>query len=143
MRAWLYDRLVTDPDLQLLWGMTQVELADRVAPRESGEQVRTEFPYLIYGLGTNTNEALADDDDHEAHRQFFQVWIHDSGGSFGLIDDTVPIVKRRLVNASDPASRVTTVRWLETSGEFSNNTYGSLFRYLRFQAIISRGSDIT
>lgn len=138
MRAWLYDTLTSDVELQALMG-GPVGILERVVPRQSQMTSNIEKPYLIYGLGTNTNEDLAEDGDHEAHRQFFQVWIHDEGGDYGLIDDIVELVKRALVNKTSPAHRVSMVRWLETSSEFYNETYDTLFRYVRFQAIISKG----
>lgn len=101
--------------------------------------VNSPKPYIVYGLGNDTNEDLSEDSLHEAHRQFFQVWIHDEGASYDQVDDMVEIVKSRLKNASDKNSRITTVRWLETSQEFSNETLNTIFRYVRFQAIISKG----
>jgi hypothetical protein len=38
-------------------------------------------------------------------------------------------------DASSPADRVITVRWLETSQEFDDKTLGTILRYIRFQAI--------
>ena len=140
MRAWLFDRLTTDEALQTKLGADLAELQQRVRPREASETINIPKPYLIYGMGNNTNEDLAEDRDHEAHRQFFQIWIHDEGGDYSVIDEIVEIVKDRLQNASDAASKVTMVRWLETSGEFANETYNTLFRYVRFQAIISKGA---
>lgn len=141
MRAWLYDTLRTDTDLQLELGITEAELSTRIVPRESQSTFNLPKPFFVYGLGNNTNEDLAEDQDHEAHRQFFQIWIHDEGGDYGLIDNCITIIKRRLHLASHPPSKVTTVRWLETSGEFANETYNTIFRYLRFQAIISKGES--
>lgn len=139
MRAFLYDLLTTDAELQSLFGWTLEEAQDRVIPRQSEESINIPAPYIVYGLGNNTNEALAEDTDHTAHRQFFQVWIYDEGGDYGLIDDAIPVVKRILVNAHDTVSKVTTILWLETSAEFYNETYNKLFRYIRFQAIVSEG----
>lgn len=144
MRAWLYDLLTTDPDLQEVLGGVE-GIKDRVIPRRSEDNVNIPTPYLIYGLGNSTNEQLndstADDEDVEAERQFFQIWIHDAGGSYIDIDDLVGRVKKRVSGARNPASKVVTVRYLETSQEFSNETYNTIFRYLRFQAIIAQGSN--
>ena len=122
-----------------LWDLTEEQLTGRVVPRESQDTINLPKPFLVYGLGNSTNEDLAEDGDHEAYRQFFQVWVHDEGGSFDLIDDTIEVVKRRLHLASHAPSKVTLVRWLENSAEFSNETYNTVFRYMRFQAIISKG----
>lgn len=140
MRAWLYDRLTTDPDLQGELGGADAALT-RIMPRRSQTTINVDRPFLIYGLGNETNEQLADStaDDAEAARQFFQVWVHDEGESFVLIDDLVEMVKRRLIGANAPAFDIVTIAWLETSQEFNNETYGTNFRYIRFQAILAKG----
>lgn len=140
MRAWLYDRLTTDPNLWPYLG-GEFDIQRRVMPRRSQENILGPRPFIIYGLGNTSNEQLGDStaQDHEAYRQFFQIWIHDEGGSYFDIDDIVEVVKKRLEGASDPISHLTTVIWLETSQEFNNETYNTLFRYIRFQGIISQG----
>lgn len=140
MRAWLYDLLVTDPNLQTeLGGDTGIR--ERVMPRRSQGTINVAKPFLIFGLGNATNEQLEDStaNDAEAQRQFFQIWIHDEGESYVLIDDLVEMVKARLIGASSPPDKVMTTRYLETSQEFNNETYGTNFRYIRFQAIIAKG----
>lgn len=143
MRAWLYDHLTTDPELQGFFG-GPVGILERVMPRRSQGNILVPKPFLIYGLGNSTNEQLGDstatdEEELQAERQFFQVWIHDEGGSYLQIDDIVAQVKKRLTGASDVPSRVNTVIYLETSQEFNNETYNTIFRYIRFQAIISQG----
>jgi len=142
MRAWLYDLLVGSAELQVAMGYSADRMSAQVMPRRSQETFNILKPFIVYGLGNNTNEDLAEDTDHEAHRQFFQIWIHDDGGDFGRIDDIIEVVKRLLTNASSPVDHVTQVRWLETSQEFNNETYNTLFRYVRFQAIISKGKAV-
>lgn len=143
MRAWLYDLLITDPDLQPIFGGVD-GIKTRVVPRRSQENINIPAPYIIFGLGNATSEDLGDStadgpQDRDAERQFFQIWIHDEGESFVQIDDLIEKVKKRLIGASDPVSRVLTVRYLETSQEFSNQTYNTIFRYIRFQAIKTTG----
>ena len=140
MRTWLYDRLTTDDQLtQILGGVEEVK--DRVMPRRSRQVIPSQSPFIIYGLGNDTNEELGDStaNDVDTHRQFFQVWIHDEdSGSYSLIDDIIPVVKRLLVGASSPENNIMTIAWLENSQEFNNETYNTLFRYMRFQAILGR-----
>ena len=140
MRAWLYDTLVQHEPLQMKMSLTEPLMREHVMPRFTRHTINLSSPFLVYGMGSNSNENLAEDPDHIAHRQFFQIWIHDRGADFGVIDDIVEILKDLLIGASDAASKVTTVRWLETSAEFNNESYGTIFRYVRFQAIISKGS---
>ena len=95
---------------------------------------------MVFGLGNSTSEALVDStaldpNDKDAERQFFQVWVHDDSESYSLIDSIVEKVKRRLIGASSTEHKVLTITYLETSAEFNNETYNTLFRYIRFQAI--------
>lgn len=142
MRPLLYDLLTTDPDLQSELGGGEGILT-RVVPRRSQENILVERPFLIFGLGNATSEVLADstsDDpaDKDAYRQFFQIWVHDDSESFSRIDDIIEMVIRRLVGVSSPAYKVITISFLETSSEFNNDTYNTLFRYIRFQAVKTR-----
>lgn len=139
MRTWLYDRLTTDASLQADLGGV-VGIRDRVMPRRSQTFVPLEKPFMIYGLGNSTDEELSDSTsrDKRAERQFFQVWVHDVDGTYLAIDNIIPKVIARLHGASHPPSRVLTTRYLETSQEFGNETYGTIFRYIRFQAIITQ-----
>lgn len=140
MRVWLYDTLASDPALLDFVDDDDPTTQPRIFPRESLGSSVVPKPYIVYGLGTNTNEQLAEDDDHEADRQFFQIWIHDEGGDYTQIDDMIEVVKDLLRNASSKADNVIMVRWLETSQEFSDQTMNTIFRYIRFQAIRARGA---
>jgi hypothetical protein len=150
MRAWLYETLVTDPTMidvssdDRRFGGDQTAVRDRVLPRRGEETINGPRPFVIYGLGNATNEHLADDaaEDHTAYRQFFTIWIHDEGPWFGRIDDAISRIKRRLVGASDPDSGVMEVIWLENSQEFNNDTYNTIFRYMRFQAVIGKSGAV-
>lgn len=141
MRAFLYNKLTLDPGLQAELGGAQGILT-RVVPRRSQDDIMVPRPFLVFGLGTESDENLVDStaNDGEASRQFFQVWVHDEGGSYAKVDDLVKLVKDCLIGASDPASNVLTIRFLETSQEFSNETYNTNFRYIRFQAIIGKAT---
>ena len=140
MRGWLYDLLVSSSVLQAhLGGPTGI--VDQIIPRRSEGSIPDMKPFIIFGLGNSTAEGLGDStaDDVEAERQFFQIWVHDEGGSFVRIDQMVDEVKRLLSGASHSPANVLTVRYLETSQEFGNETYRTNFRYIRFQAIIAKG----
>lgn len=140
MRAFLFDTLAASPELQTKLQFTAETARTKIHPRRSETNINIPKPFLIYGLGNATNEALAEDDDHVAYRQFFQIWIHDDAGSYLLIDEVLDIVKDVLVGQHHAGSKLTTINWLENSQEFSNETYNTIFRYARFQAIISKGA---
>lgn len=145
MRAWLYDTLISSTDLQSDLGGAE-DIKTRVMPRRSQQVVPEVKPYIVFGLGNSTSEDLGDStaqgpNDKDADRQFFEVWIYDDGGSYTDIDSLVAKVIKLFHGAASPADRVLTVIYLETSAEFSNETYGTNFRYIRFQAVRTRGGN--
>lgn len=140
MRVWLYDTLTQDTELQGMLGGVE-GIKTRVIPRRSQTSIEVQSPFLIYGLGNNTNEGLGDPtaNDVDAHRQFFQIWIEEEdSGSYAKIDEFIPVIKRLLTGASSPENNIMTIAWLENSQEFNNETYNTLFRYMRFQAILGK-----
>lgn len=134
----MYDLLTNDVPLKTLVGATRTD--QWLFPRESLVSANVITPYLAYGLGNNTNEDLAEDDDHIANRQFLQIWAFDAGADYNLIDDVLDRVKVLLHNAQSPPDLVTRVGWLERSQDFYQQTLEAVFRYDRYQAIISKGS---
>lgn len=116
-------------------------VGDRVYPRESFDSSVIGKPYLVFGLGNSTNDDIAEE-DYLAERQFFQIWVHDEmteyGGSYLKINQIIPLVKQRLIGAKSPAQGIITTKYLETSGEFSQQTMGTIFKYVRFQSIIGK-----
>lgn len=146
MRAWLYDRLITDTDLQSDLGGAEA-IKTRVIPRRSQDTVPSAYlPFIVFGLGNSTSEGLSDatsndPNDKDADRQFFEIWIHDDSGSYTKIDTLIAKVIKNLSGASSVPDHVLTVAYLETSGEFSNETYGTIFRYIRFQAVKVTGGN--
>lgn len=139
MRSFLYDLLTTDATLQLDLGGVE-GIKDRVVPRRSQANINIAKPFLMFGLGNATSELLVDStandpSDKSPERQFFQVWVHDDSESYVLIDSLVKRVKHRLTGKSSSEHGIMTISYLETSAEFHNETYNTLFRYIRFQAI--------
>lgn len=139
MRTWLHQRLISSAEVQTWLGG---DPAGRVFPRFTQSTIPGPRPFIIHGLG-NSSDMLSSEDEGFGRRQYFQVWLHDEGADYTRIDEGLDIVTALLVNQSDPASNLTTVQWLETSQEFNNETYNTIFRYLRFQAIISKGVTIS
>lgn len=143
MRPWLFDTISTDQTIQALLGGSLESVLERIVPRQSQQNINLVKPFIIFGLGNNTNENLSEDPDHIANRQFFTVWVHDEGGDYQKIDDIIEALKALLVGKSSSAYNISNIYWLETSQEFDNDTYETLFRYVRFQAIISKGAPLT
>jgi hypothetical protein len=138
LRTVLYQALSQNAGLIEWSGMSAEAWAAQVLPRQSQMTAPTTKPYLVYGLMTNVNEGLSEDPIVEVGRQNFQVWIEDEGGDFTRIDAGLALVKSALVGLSSPADALMTVRWLETSQEFDSLEYGTIYRYLRFEAVIGK-----
>lgn len=139
MRSWLHQTLKNDPDIQTWLGG---DPTGRVFPRFTKSTSVITKPFIIHGLG-NRSPIISSEDEGFGDRQYLQVWLHDEGADYTKIDEGLDLVKAALINGSDKPSNLTTVNYLETSQEFNNETYGTIFRYLRFQAIISKGVTIS
>lgn len=138
MRSWLYDQLTGHEPLREWAGAADLAtMKEHVTPRRAQLTINLPRPFVIYGLGNSTNEGLADDEQVKAERQFFQIWLHDEGATYNRIDDGVEIVKDLFRGAFSKPHNINAVRYLETSQEFNNETYNTIFRYIRFQAIIA------
>lgn len=140
IKPWVYDTL-TNPDNLALYEA----FAKRVFALESlTSAVVSGFPYLMYGLGVETPEDLAEDDDHIAERLQFRVWIHDQrtakGGSYTKVNEGIPLVKAALKNGSNTAANITLVRYLGASEELSDEALKTVYRYLDFEAVIGKGN---
>lgn len=140
MRTWLFNTLTQSVALQSLLSYDLATMKTHVIPRRSEGNFNLTKPFIVLGIGNATNEDLAEDQDHVAYRQFIQIWVHDEGGSYVRIDSILAEIKKLLVGQSDAATNLTNLVWLETSQEFSNETYNTIFRYHRFQGIISKGA---
>lgn len=93
------------------------------------------FPLLVYRLGNETNENLAE--TSTAHRVFFQVYVHDRPADYSGIDALmVPI--RDLLLAAAPAGHVLQIMWRENSRDLDDEFLGSIMRYMRFEAALAQ-----
>lgn len=130
MRQWLYDTLSQDPSLIAIFG-------DRFFQGEGMSTSKVETPYLVYTIGNSTSEDIAEEDAFP-ERQFFQIYIHDRNGDYGIIDNAVSAVKAVLINKGSAPDNVIMIRYLETSRDLDDQTMGTITRYIRFQAITGR-----
>jgi hypothetical protein len=110
----------------------------RVFPKRSMKSSVEEHPYIVYKLGNNTNMGLSE--VSAINQQYFQVYVHDytdtQTADYGLIDEVLEAIKALLVNASSATDGAITIQYLETSQDLNDETLGTLFRYLRFFAIV-------
>jgi len=128
LRSFLYNTLKADPDVASF-------VATRIYQSSSMQAANVEKPFLVFHMGNDTNEMLAD--EHTASRQFFQVYVHDEPGDYQQIEDIVRAVKSALVGKGSPEDGVITTRYLETSQDLDDETLRTIFNYIRFQFIRS------
>ena len=133
IRTWLYATL-TDPNDALGRSL----IADRVFPKKSMKSAVEEHPYIVYKLGNKTDEGLAE--ESSAHRQYIQIWVHDYSDTdvadYNQIDSVLSWLKGLLDNAGSPADHVLMVQYLETSQDLNDETLSTVFKYMRFVAIL-------
>jgi hypothetical protein len=126
-RSFLFGLLKNDPTLQDMVG-------DRIFQSSSMTSANVTKPYLVYHIGNNTSENLAD--DHPASRYFFQVYIYDEEGDYSRVDDIGDQVKLLLMGQGSPEDKIMTTRYLERSQDLNDDTLKAIFNYLRFQWIL-------
>lgn len=126
-RTFLYSALKNDPTLQGWVG-------DRIYQSASMTTAQTVKPFIIYHIGNNTSENLAE--DHPANRYFFQIYIYDDGGDYTRIDNIGDRVKALLSGASSPQDKIINTRFLERSQDLNDETLRAIFNYLRFQWVL-------
>jgi hypothetical protein len=132
VRQFVVQTLKNDPDLKAVFG-------DRVSAAQSLMTAQTPKPYIIVSMGNDTDEGWDDPDvDARPHRQFFTVYIHDTRPSYVNLDDYTDLVKAAFrLNQSSPGDRITWITYLERSADFDDVTLDTVFRYLRFQAVMT------
>lgn len=131
-REWLYGELITgSPQLTALVG-------DRVFAKKSMSSSEEEHPYIVYKMGYNANEDLAEDLD--ISRQFVQIFVHDYSdehvGDYTRIDDVLLELKQLFRRRESAEHGVIDVKYLETSQDLNDLTLNTVMKYARFLMII-------
>jgi hypothetical protein len=76
--------------------------------------------------------------DVAPHLQFFQVYVHDEPADYVQIDMMVSLVIAAFKYAEySVANRIITTRYLETSRDLDDAVLATIFRYVRFQFVMS------
>ncbi|SRR6266702_401126 len=112
--------------------------ADRVFGGGSMMTAQHTKPYIVYRLGNDTDEGFDDPDvPARPHRQFFTVYIHDERPSYVNLDTYCSLVKTAFrLNSKSAGDSVVWTTFLEQSADFDDVTLDTIFRYLRFQAVM-------
>lgn len=129
-RTWLYSQLST---IALPYSAHT-----RVFAKKSMSSAKEDHPFVVFKLGNDTNEELAETID--VHRQYFQIWVHDYSdtkiGDYTRIDEVLRTLKLRFDSAKSPLDGIIATRYLETSQDLDDATLSTVFKYIRFQFIM-------
>jgi len=124
IRQFIYDRLLTIPTF------TSVAQGESLLEAPS----RPEFPVAVYRLGNESPENIGA--EITPHRKYFQVYIHDAPADYTRIDTLVDQVQAAF-RLTGSVGNIVEVIYLETSRDLDDAFFGSIMRYVRFQAILS------
>ena len=130
-RTWVYGMMMNHAPLQAVVG-------NRIFAKKTMTSSREEHPYIVYKLGHNTSENLAE--DQLVTRQFLQIFVHDFAdyetGTYDRIDEVLGILKDLFFQQSSPADGVIAIQYLETSQDLDDQTLSTMLKYARFVLII-------
>lgn len=130
-RSWVYDMMLNHAPLQALVG-------DRIFAKKTMTSSREEHPYIVYKLGYNANENLAE--DQLVTRQFLQIFVHDfadyESGTYDRVDEVLTILKDLFFQQNSPADGVIAIQYIETSQDLDDQTLSTMLKYARFVIIV-------
>ena len=130
VRTWVYSRLATPAGMVAL-------ISDRVFAKKSMTSSIELHPYVVYKLGSNTDEGLSENE--QLSRQFLQIFVHDySDGEVAdyiRIDLVIDQIKQSFYRASSKSDGVISTQYLETSQDLNDETLNTVMKYIRIQLI--------
>lgn len=132
LRTFITEVLRTDTALQEVF-------ASRVLAGQSIMTAQTPKPYIVVKLMNGIDEGFDDPDVvSRPHRQFFMIYLHNQRPSYVDLDDWCGLVKNAFrLRPTSSADRITWITFLEQSADFDDVTLDTVFRYLRFQAVMT------
>jgi hypothetical protein len=132
LRTFVTAVLKNDPDLAAVF-------SGRVLTGQSLMTAQQTKPYIVYKMMNDSDEGWDDPDvPARPHRQYFMVYIHDERPSYDNLDGYTDLVKNAFrLNPSSASDRITWITYLERSADFDDVTLDTVFRYLRFQAVMT------
>lgn len=133
LKPWLYDFLKNETDIKAFFN-------EQVFALESLSSSRVEaFPYVMYGLGVDEAENLAEEDD-DTSRQLVRIWVHDNrsakGASYKKVNDGIALLRWKLKNQRSPENGLILLRYRSTSEELSDEILKTVYRYIDFEAVM-------
>lgn len=144
MRTWLYQRMINDATLLNLMRRTisgvlesDADVRKRFFASGSMTTSTTPKPFIVYLMGNRTDQQMAEA-DYRAHRQFWQVWVHDAPADYARIDSIHDRIEDLFFGATSAADGVANTIHLERSRDFDDELLKTVFKYARFQSIIQK-----
>lgn len=128
LRQFTYETLKNYPPLQYL-------VNDRVYQGESLKTATQSTPFIVYRMGNDTTEDLAEQDAYP-RRQFFLVYAHDAPADYSRVDDILRLSKQAFREVRVGVEGILQIRFLETSRDLDDPVMGTIMRYMRFQYIM-------
>jgi len=133
LKPWVYDLLTTDLELKEFFSEQVFALESLTSGKIKS------FPYVMYGLGLDEAEDLAEEDDNTS-RQVLRIWVHDQrtakGASYKKVNEGIALLKLKLKNQRSPENGLILLRYLTTSEELSDEILKTVYRYIDFQAVM-------
>lgn len=132
-RTFIYGTMLADEQLAGLVGGDN----PRIFAKKTMTSAVEEHPFVVYKLGNETLEVA--NEEWEASRQFFQIWVHDyhdsETGDYTRIDEIIERLRKVFWLKNSAAEGVWITNWIETSQDLNDDTLNTLFKYVRFQLI--------
>jgi hypothetical protein len=133
LKPWLYDTLTNEPDLVTTFNKQVFAIESLTSSRVES------FPYLIYALGLDEAENLAEEDDNFS-RQQVRIWVHDNrtakGASYTRVNAGIALLKWKLKNSRSAENGLVLLRYVSTSEELSDEALKTVYRYIDFEAVM-------
>lgn len=124
MRQLIYDKLSTIPEFVRVHQGESLTAAPK----------RERLPIAVYRIGNESPDNIGA--GATAHRVYFQVYIHDKPADYSRIDDLVVKVQN-VFDLDGSVGEVVEIIYLETSRDLDDAFFGSIMRYVRFQAVLA------
>lgn len=126
-RTWIYERLAASAPL------LAVVPVERIFSSGSLEGQVAEKPFVMIRTGPESAD-LEEDGQPIATSTQATVWVHDNPGSYVRIDNALLIVRSSLI-APITAGQGVACLWQGNSGEFSDNTLGTITSNASFRLV--------
>lgn len=133
-RTWLYERMVTDGDLEdLVPGGIFQTTAVLHTPHLK--------PYIIYRQ-TSDVSVLRGDGGDLIRRNGYMIFVHDVPGDYLQIDDILQQLKSLFQDVVDQPNGVVESLWGETSDDLRDDDMGTIMKFARIQVTYNQDVEL-